>query len=106
MSPRGRTRPTLAVIKSKREEIIRLAERYGASNVRVFGSVARGDAIEMSDVDLLVDMQTEPDGLAYFGRLGDLKRGISDLLGYDVNVVDSESIDRIRERVMRDAVPL
>jgi uncharacterized protein len=98
--------PTLGSIREKRDELLRIAATYGASNVRVFGSVARGDAIDTSDVDLLVDMETEPDGFAYFGRLGDLKRDISALLGYDVDIVDSEALDRIKERVLRDAVPL
>ena len=47
--------PTLDDLRQLRDEILRIAEQYGASNVRVFGSVARGDARPDSDVDLLVD---------------------------------------------------
>ena len=45
------------LLKEKREEILRLAAKHGARNVRVFGSVARGEADEQSDIDLLVDME-------------------------------------------------
>ena len=47
--------PTLAALRTQREAILRVAARHGASNIRVFGSVARSDATEMSDIDLLVD---------------------------------------------------
>jgi uncharacterized protein len=106
MSIQRRTIPSLKEIREKRQEVLRIAARYGASNVRVFGSVARGDAIETSDVDLLVDMAREPDGWEYFGRLEDLRRGIAALLGYDVDIVDYAALDRMKERVLRDAVPL
>lgn len=48
---------TLTHLQTRRTEILRIAERYGASNVRIFGSVARGDARPDSDVDILVDME-------------------------------------------------
>jgi predicted nucleotidyltransferase len=48
---------TERLLKEKREEILRIAARHGARNVRVFGSVARGDADEASDIDFLVEME-------------------------------------------------
>jgi hypothetical protein len=45
------------LLKEKREQVLATAAQYGAYNVRVFGPVARGDADETSDIDLLVDMQ-------------------------------------------------
>ena len=70
------------------------------------GSVARGDAIEESDIDLLVRMADPPRGLAYFGRFGDLQRALEALLGRHVDVMDVEALRRMRERVLAEAVPL
>lgn len=97
---------TLEALQCRRDEINRIAAAHGASNVRVFGSVARGDAHSLSDVDVLVDVSTDSDGFAYFGRLEDLRRALSDLLGRDVDVVDSVGLKRMRERVLRDAILL
>ena len=57
-------KPTLEQLHALREEILRIAEQNGAANVRVFGSVARGDAIESSDVDILVDIVSDVRGFA------------------------------------------
>lgn len=85
----------------KREEILRLAAKYGARNVRVFSSVARGGNDEQSDVDFLVDM--EP-GRSLFD-LGGLLMGLQELLGAEVDVVTGRGLrPRIRERVLADAV--
>ncbi len=87
----------------KREEILQLAARHGASNIRVFGSVARGDADEQSDVDFLVDMASGRSLLDLGGLLMDLQ----ELLGRPVDVVTERGLrERIRERVLREAVPL
>src|SRR5205823_14713536 len=97
-----------------------IAARYGASNIRVFGSVARGEADEKSDIDLLVDMAPEPSAnWAYYGRLEDLRADLTELLGYPVDVTDSAGLSaqsshpiairaakRFRERVLCDAVAL
>ncbi len=98
-------RPTLEGLRARREEILRVAEALGATNVRVFGSVARGEADSRSDVDVLVDV-VAADGFAYFGRIEDLRRALTGLLGRDVHVVDSAGLRRMRERVLREAVPL
>jgi predicted nucleotidyltransferase len=91
------------LIKTKREDILRTATKYGAYNVRVFGSVARGEADAESDVDLLVDMEPGRSLLDLGGLLTDLEY----LLGCNVNVVTEKGLrDRIRERVLKEAVVL
>lgn len=99
-------KPTLESLRSRRAEILRVAADHGASNVHVFGSVARGDSDADSDVDVLVDFVEHSGGFAYFGRLEDLRRALSDALGRDVDVVDRAGLRRMRERVLREALPL
>ena len=70
------------ILKEKREEILRIAERHGAYNVRVFGSVARGDARPDSDVDFLVDVG--PNRSFFFP--GGLVADLENLLGRHVDV--------------------
>lgn len=82
---------TLEDLRARREEIVRIAAAHGASNVRGFGSVARGEADAASDVDVLVDLTTDAEGFAYFGVLEDLRRALADLLGHDLDVVDGET---------------
>jgi predicted nucleotidyltransferase len=77
--------------------------RYGAHNVRVFGSVARGEADEQSDIDLMVDFEPGRSLLDHAG----LWLALQELLGGKVNVVSSRGIKaRIRERVLQEAVSL
>lgn len=91
------------LVRSKRDEILRLAARRGAFNVRVFGSVARGEADEQSDVDFLVDLEEGRNLLDLGGLLMDLR----DLLGREVDIVTPDGLRaRIRDRVLREAVPL
>jgi uncharacterized protein len=91
------------LLHEKREEILRIARNYGASNVRVFGSVARGEADEQSDIDLLVDMERGRSLLSLAGLLVDLE----ELLGCQVDVVPEDSLrERIKGRVLQEAVPL
>jgi predicted nucleotidyltransferase len=105
--PLSASRPlTLAALRARRAEILRVAAEHGAVNVRVFGSVARGETDADSDVDFLVDIERDARGFAYFGLLEDLRRGLSSVLGADVDVVDSAALDSMRERVLREAVPL
>jgi uncharacterized protein len=87
----GRAEPLdLDSIRRRRADILRLTERYGASNVRVFGSVARGDVRSGSDLDLI-----------------GLELDLRDLLGSHVDVATVASLkDRIRPRVLAEAVPL
>ena len=90
-------------LQQKREEILRLCATYGACNLRVFGSAARGQADAKSDVDFLVEM--EP-GRSLFD-LGGLQYELERLLGRPVDVVTERGLKaRIRDRVLREAVPL
>jgi uncharacterized protein len=90
-------------LKTNREAILRLAQNYGASNVRVFGSVARGDYSEASDVDFLVDL--EP-GRSLFD-LGGLLMDLQDLLGCSVDVGTTKMLKKtIRDQVLEEAILL
>lgn len=94
---------SLSTLRQKREEICRIAERWGARNVRVFGSVAGSEAGPSSDVDLLVAFDPERSLLDHGGLLADLE----DALGCRVDVVDEEAMrPRFRARVLREAVAL
>ena len=91
------------LLTEKHDEILRIAARHGAKNIRVFGSVARGDADAASDVDVLVDMEPGRSLLDMGGLLMDLQ----DLLGCSVDVVTERALrPRIRDRVLKEAVPL
>ncbi len=91
------------LLRAKREEILRLAARHGASNVRIFGSVARGDATDRSDVDVLVDLQP---GRSLFD-LGALLEDLKTLLDRPVDIVTERGLRaRIRDRVLQEAIPL
>jgi predicted nucleotidyltransferase len=92
-----------ALLQEKREAILQLAAKYGARNVRVFGSVARHEADEHSDIDFLVDMESGRSLLDLGGLLMDLR----ELLGRDVDIVTERGLkSRIRERVLQEAVTL
>ena len=91
------------ILQSRRDEILRIAAKHGAYNVRIFGSVARGEDDEQSDVDFLVQMEQGRSLLDMGGLLMDLR----DLLGRSVDVVTPEGLrTRIRDRVLREARPL
>jgi predicted nucleotidyltransferase len=91
------------LLKSRREEILRIAAKHGAQNVRVFGSVARGDADSQSDIDLLVEFKR---GTTLLGHAA-LMQELEDLLGVKVDVVSERGLrDRVRERVLREAVAI
>jgi predicted nucleotidyltransferase len=91
------------LLEAKKEEILRIAAKHGARNVRVFGSVARGEADPESDVDLLVEVG--PGRTPFFP--GGLIADLEDLLGKKVQVVTQEDLHwYIRDRVLEEAVPL
>jgi uncharacterized protein len=88
-----------------REKIRRIIADFGGTNPRIFGSVARGEDTEGSDLDLLVD---DPDGrLLDLLALGGMNYEISGLLGISVDIVPSADLPpKIRDAALRDAVPL
>jgi len=90
-------------LKEKRAEIMKIAAKHGANNIRIFGSAVRGDATPESDIDFLVD--AAPDTSSWFpaGLILDLQ----ELLGFRVDVVTERGLNpHIREHVLREAVPL
>jgi predicted nucleotidyltransferase len=91
------------LLKEKREEILRTAARHGAYNVRVFGSVARGEASEASDVDFLVEAGPETSPWFPVGLIDDLE----ELRGRKVDVLTDGGISPyLRDRIYAEAVPL
>jgi predicted nucleotidyltransferase len=94
---------TLEEVRAHRAEIERLGGRYGVRNIRVFGSVGRGDAGATSDLDLLVEVER---GHGYFDMAG-FALGVEDLLGVFTQVATAEGLkSRLRERVLGEAVAL
>jgi predicted nucleotidyltransferase len=91
------------LLKEKRTLILAKAAQYGAYDVRLFGSVARGDADESSDIDFLVKLEPGRSLMDLGGLLYDLQK----ILGTDVDVITEKGLrQRIREKVLREAVPL
>ncbi len=91
------------LLSENRQEILALAQQYGAKNVRVFGSVARGEDDEQSDIDFLVEM--EPTRSLF--DLGGFMMSLQELLGRPVDVVTEDGLKmRIRARVLQEAVAL
>jgi len=94
---------TADTLRSRRTEILAVARKRGARNVRIFGSVARGDAEPDSDVDILVELEPGRSLLDHSGLMLDL----SELLGCRVDVVSERALHwYIRDRVLAEAVPL
>jgi predicted nucleotidyltransferase len=92
-----------ALLGQKRHDILRIAGKYGAHHVRIFGSVARGEADAQSDMDFLVDLDPGRSLL----DLGGLQFELEALLECPVDVVTERGLKpRIRERVLREAVPV
>ncbi len=94
---------TRADIIARREEIISLGKRYGASDFRIFGSVARGEATPESDVDLIVRFEPGRSLFDHAGLIGELE----DFLGMKVDVIDADGMrPRFRAVVEREAISL
>lgn len=103
MSEITQSLPTLNALRARRDGILAIAERYGVSNVRVFGSVARGEATPGSDVDLLLDLPPHFSLL----KLSSLVQDLRDLLGFPVQVTSAAHLrDELRPYILRDAQPL
>ena len=97
------TRWTLESLRQRRQEIERIAKKWGASHLRVFGSVATGHNGPASDVDLLVTFEEDRNLLDHGGLLMDLQEA----LDCRVDVVDEDAMrSRFRERVEKEAVSL
>jgi len=91
------------IIKNKRDEIIRVARAYGAGNLRLFGSLARGEGTGESDIDLLVDLSP---GTSLLDMIA-IKQEIEELTGCKVDLVTPAALSPyIRDQVLKDAVPL
>ena len=91
------------LLAERRESILQLADLHGARNVRVFGSVARGDVTAESDVDFLVDME---EGRTLLDLVG-LWQDLQDLLGRNVDVISEGGISpHLRAKILAEAVPL
>jgi len=96
--------PTIDGLRARRDEILDLTAQYGVKNVRVFGSVARGEATPQSDIDLLIDQDWA--ALSGWGGM-ELIIALEDLLGRKVDVATVDELKpRIRERVLQEAIPL
>ena len=91
------------LLGARREEVLRLAAKHGARNVRIFGSVARGEADATSDLDFLIELEPGRNLLDMGGLLMDLQF----VLGRPVDVISEKGLrPSIRARVLREAVPL
>jgi predicted nucleotidyltransferase len=90
-------------ILSRRDEILRIAARHGAHDVRVFGSVVRGEAGKDSDVDFLVRLDDDRSLIDHIALMQDLE----DFFGCKIDVVTEEALHRlVRDHVLAEAVPL
>ncbi|MGB4780404.1 nucleotidyltransferase family protein [Microbacterium sp.] len=102
-TPTRRSIELRALIDRHREELLAVLARHGATNPRVFGSVARGDADSQSDLDILIEA---PKGMGLFG-LSRLQLELADILGTKVDVVpDKALLNAVRPSALADAVPL
>jgi predicted nucleotidyltransferase len=91
------------VLEQHRDAILEIAAKYGASNLRVFGSVARGEETDQSDLDILVDLEPNRSLLDQVG----LKQELEELLGRPVDVLIEGGISPyLEERILSEAVPL
>lgn len=94
---------TEQTVKEKRKQILEIAAKYGAYNVRLFGSTVRGNATETSDIDFLVQLEPR---CKLFDWLH-LEQDLENLLGKKVDVVQEEAMKgKMLERALKEAIPL
>ena len=95
----------LEELKAKRSEIMEIADKYGVSNIRVFGSVAEGKEKKTSDIDLLVNIDYKKYGSG-FARV-DFKQSVEEFLHHEVDVITEKSLHPLLKKgIMKEAVPL
>ncbi|KXK18293.1 MAG: DNA polymerase beta domain-containing protein [Chloroflexi bacterium OLB15] len=95
--------PTLEMLRERREDLLQVAARRGVKNVRVFGSVARGEAEANSDIDLLVDLPPHFSLLDFSG----LVREMQEVVGYRVEIASAAHLrEEMREGILQEAEPL
>jgi predicted nucleotidyltransferase len=91
------------ILRRQRSRILETASRYHATNIRVFGSVSRGEAREDSDIDLLVDFLP---GTTLLDQVA-LIDALSTVLGRKVDIISERALNQhLRERVLRESIPL
>ncbi len=94
---------TLDLLRSRRNALVTIGARHGARNIRVFGSVARGDDTETSDIDLLVDMEQ---GRSLLDLVG-FQQEVSEALGRNTDVLTANAISPyLRDRILSEAIRL
>ena len=90
-------------LRRQRARVEAVARRHGASNIRLFGSAARGEDTDSSDLDLLVDLASDRS----LWDLGEMVEDLKDLLRCEVDVVASDGLNPLlRDRILREAIPL
>ncbi len=95
--------PLLEEIKQNRDLILAIAARHGAKNVRIFGSVARGEEGRDSDIDFLVGMEEGRSLLDFIA----FQQDAEDLLKRKVDVIDEEGIFHLlKDRILKEAMPI
>lgn len=93
----------LDILKQHRDEIIAVAAKYGVKNIRVFGSVVRGESDELSDIDLLVSLDR---GVTLM-KMSALRRELEGILGCKVDLVSDNGLrERIKDKILSEAVAL
>ncbi|MGL5510852.1 MAG: nucleotidyltransferase family protein [Microcoleaceae cyanobacterium] len=91
------------LLENKRQEILEITNRYGASNVRVFGSVARGEDTTQSDIDFLIELKPDCSLLEQIG----LMQSLEDLLECKIDLVEPDTLHPlIKEQILQEAIPL
>ncbi len=91
------------LLNAKREEILRIAEKHGAYNIRIFGSASRGDTTDESDIDLQVEVREQTSPWFHAGLVDELQH----LPGHPVDVVTEDGLYwLLRRRILKEAKPL
>lgn len=92
----------IEILTSKKDELKAIAQKHGASNIRIFGSVARREETPGSDIDLLVDME-EDASLLFLARL---KNDLEDLLGKSIDITTRPALHPLADTILKEAVSL